>query len=166
MTARDPAALWFHSPRPRPDARLRLFCCAHAGAAAHVFHAWPAGLPPDVEVCAVQLPGRAFRLAEPAYTAVEPLVAALDAAAAPLLDRPFAVFGHSMGALVAFEWTRALRRRRGPCPSACACPPSAARTSPTPPARCTASPTTSSSPPCSSATASSTTPSPTPSCGL
>lgn len=116
MTVRDPTALWFHSPRPHPTARLRLFCCAHAGAAGHVFHAWPAGLPPDIEVCAVQLPGRAFRLAEPAYTAVAPLVAALDAAAAPLLDRPFAIFGHSMGALVAFEWTRALRRRGGPQP--------------------------------------------------
>lgn len=119
---RAPASLdpvtsrWFHIPRPVADPRLRLLCFPYAGGSANVFHTWPAGLPRDVEVCAVQLPGRSFRFGEPRISRMEPLLAAMDAAAAALLDRPFAFVGHSMGALVAFELARRLRRRGGPRP--------------------------------------------------
>jgi medium-chain acyl-[acyl-carrier-protein] hydrolase len=108
---------WFHIPRLIADPRLRLLCFPYAGGAAHVFHTWPAGLPRDVEVCAVQLPGRAFRFGEPCIARMEPLIEAIDAAAIPLMDRPFALFGHSMGALLAFELARRLRRRGGPRPA-------------------------------------------------
>lgn len=81
-----------------------------------MYRLWPEGLPASVEVCAVQLPGRETRLREPAHRRVEPLAAELAEALDPELTAPFAFFGHSMGALVAFELTRELRRRRGPGP--------------------------------------------------
>lgn len=103
-------------PRPTPDAELRLFCFPYAGGGASIFRTWPDGLPEQVEVCAVQLPGREARIGEPAYRRMSPLVADLAEAITPYLDRPFAFFGHSMGALVAFELARELRRTSRPEP--------------------------------------------------
>jgi surfactin synthase thioesterase subunit len=80
------------------------------------YRAWAALVPPGVEVCAVQPPGREGRLREPPYRQIGPLLEALLPALAPKLDRPFAVFGHSMGSVVAFELVRALRRAGGPAP--------------------------------------------------
>lgn len=98
--------------RPVAGARLRLFCFPHAGGAASLFRLWHAGLPAGVEVCGVQLPGREARWREEVFTDVDALLAELIPAFAPLLDVPFALFGHSMGALLAFELARELRRRR------------------------------------------------------
>jgi surfactin synthase thioesterase subunit len=95
---------------------MRLFCFPHAGGGASVYRTWPNDLPAAIEVCAVQLPGREDRLSEPPHASAGPLVHALVAALGPLLDRPFALFGHSMGALVAFELARHLRRLRAPEP--------------------------------------------------
>jgi medium-chain acyl-[acyl-carrier-protein] hydrolase len=66
-------------------------------------------LPVDIELCAVQLPGRENRYREKPFAHIAPLVSALDEILYPLLDRPFAAFGYSLGALVAFEWARAIR---------------------------------------------------------
>jgi surfactin synthase thioesterase subunit len=104
---------WILSPKPAPNARLRLFCFPYAGAGASIFRNWCEGLPAEIEVCAIQLPGRATRLMEPAFTELSPLVDALATALAPLFDQPFALFGHSLGALVTFELTRSIRRRYG-----------------------------------------------------
>jgi medium-chain acyl-[acyl-carrier-protein] hydrolase len=104
------AAAWVSTPDPRPDARLRLFCFPYAGAGASVFHSWPALVPASVEVCLIQLPGREGRLLEPACSELPVLVDRLGFAVRPWLDRPFAFFGHSMGALIAFELARALRK--------------------------------------------------------
>jgi medium-chain acyl-[acyl-carrier-protein] hydrolase len=92
---------------------LRLFCLPYAGAGAAIFRTWADGLPEDVEVCPIQYPGRGTRLMQTSFTRLSPLVEALAEAVAPLLDRPFAVFGHSLGALVGFELARTLRRRCG-----------------------------------------------------
>jgi medium-chain acyl-[acyl-carrier-protein] hydrolase len=100
----------------RPHPRLRLFCFPYAGGAAQVFRLWGSSLSEEVEVCPIQLPGRWNRLKEPPFTRVEPLVEAAAAALRPLLDLPFAFFGHSFGALVAFELVRQLRREGGPLP--------------------------------------------------
>jgi medium-chain acyl-[acyl-carrier-protein] hydrolase len=96
--------------RPSQSARLRLFCFPYAGGSALTFRAWGSGLPPDVEVCAVQLPGHGTRMKEQPFARLGPLVRDAAAALRPHLNEPFAFFGHSMGALVAFEVARLLRK--------------------------------------------------------
>jgi medium-chain acyl-[acyl-carrier-protein] hydrolase len=95
---------------------MRLFCFPYAGAGPFIFRSWPSGLPHDVEVCPIELPGRARRIKEPPYTRLEPLVAGVARLISPVLDQPFAFFGHSMGALISFELARHLRREGGPQP--------------------------------------------------
>lgn len=107
---------WLMCPRPNPRAALRLFCFPYSGAGASIFAAWPNVLPPGIELYAVQLPGRESRLRESPYTSLPPLVADVAEVVRPMLDRPFAFFGHSMGALVAFELARYLRRRHNLTP--------------------------------------------------
>jgi medium-chain acyl-[acyl-carrier-protein] hydrolase len=100
-----------------PHARLRLFCFHHAGGAAHVFRTWGEWLPKAVEVCPIQLPGRGTRMGEPLIRKIEPLVEAAVAGIERDLSAPFAFFGHSLGALLAFEIARELRRRALPDPA-------------------------------------------------
>ena len=102
---------WFLQFAPRPAAAIRLFCFAYAGAGGAFYRPWAIGMPADVEVSAVVLPGRESRLREPLLRSMTELVDALVPALTPYLDRPFAFFGHSMGALVAFELARALQER-------------------------------------------------------
>jgi len=114
-TTRTPSSSWFvRAGSGEPS--LRLFCFSFAGSGASVFRSWSEHLPDGVEVCAVQLPGRETRVAEAPYQRMGPLVADLHAAIEGLLDRPFALFGHSMGALVAFELARRLRIVGAPQP--------------------------------------------------
>lgn len=117
MTHRPPTDRWTVTPRPNPYARLRLFCFPYAGGGATIYAAWPKLLPPEVEVVAVQPPGRETRIGETPFTDLAALVDAMHAALLPKLrERPFAFFGHSNGALMAFELTRLLRRRNDPLP--------------------------------------------------
>ncbi|MEZ4271532.1 MAG: alpha/beta fold hydrolase [Myxococcota bacterium] len=102
---------WFHIPKPLVHPRMRLICLPYAGGSGAVFHHWPAGLPADIEVCAAQLPGRTFRLREEPIRSFERLLAELGRVVEPLCDGPFALLGHSLGALTAFELTRWLRAR-------------------------------------------------------
>lgn len=104
---------WITCRKPNPQARLRLFCFPYAGTGVSIFRTWPDGLPADVEVCPIQFPGRGTRLMEAPFTRLSPLVQALAQALGPLLDKPFAFFGHSLGALVGFELARQLRRQSG-----------------------------------------------------
>lgn len=89
---------------------LRLLCFHAAGGSASDFRTWVRGLPAGIELCAVQLPGRRARLPEPPHRRVEPLARAAVLALGCEADRPYALFGHSLGALVAFEVARELRR--------------------------------------------------------
>ena len=107
---------WLVRFEHRPQAQLRLFCFPYAGGGASLFRQWSALFPPEVEVYAVQLPGREDRQREEAFTAVPALIAALSQNLEPLLDRPFAFFGHSLGGLLSFELTRCLRRQSGLLP--------------------------------------------------
>lgn len=95
------------APRPRPA--VRLVCFPYAGAGASAYNAWPDLLPPWVEVLALQLPGRQDRMAEPPITRAAPLTAVLRQVLRPYAHRtPLAFFGHSAGALLAFEVARAM----------------------------------------------------------
>jgi medium-chain acyl-[acyl-carrier-protein] hydrolase len=110
----DATPLWLPYRRPRPDAALRLFCFPYAGGLASAFRAWQTDLPEEVEVCAVQLPGRETHWTEPPFTSLPRLLDALEEVLEPLLDRPYALAGHSMGGTIAFELARRLEPRRPP----------------------------------------------------
>ena len=101
---------WVARPKPNDAASLRLFCLPYAGGSSLIFRGWPESLPSFVEVCLIQLPGRGARLKEAPFTRLTTLVEELSAALLPYLDKPFAFFGHSMGAVLSFELTRHLRR--------------------------------------------------------
>jgi medium-chain acyl-[acyl-carrier-protein] hydrolase len=111
VTATATSDPWISCYNPRRDTRLRLFCFPYAGASALIFRNWSDGLPADVEVCPIQLPGRGTRLMERPFTRLTLLIEALAPALAPLLDKPFAFFGHSLGALISFELARLIRRQ-------------------------------------------------------
>lgn len=102
---------WLRCAAPRPGATTRLFCFTHAGGSATAYREWPALLPGSVEMHATQLPGRADRFGEPSPGDLDTLADLVTEAMHPLLDRRFALFGHSMGATLAYEVTRRLESR-------------------------------------------------------
>src|SRR5262245_31979426 len=102
---------WFYTPQPRPHARLRLFCFPYAGGGVSTYRSWPNYLPADVEVCSIRLPGRDDRMGEKPFANLPALVDALAVGLRPRLAAPYAFYGHSMGALIAFELARHLRHR-------------------------------------------------------
>lgn len=104
---------WFTCPKPDPNARLRLFCFPYAGGGAAIYRGWENYLPSGVEVYAVQPPGRGNRFREPALATMDALVGAVANEMQPLLDRPVALFGHSVGAFASFEMAHRLADRFG-----------------------------------------------------
>lgn len=97
---------WFVSPGSRPQAPAQLFCLPYAGGGASTFRRWQSAAGPDVEVLPVQLPGRENRIGDdPDFTVAELATVIADRA-----DRPYAVYGHSMGGRLGFEVVRELRR--------------------------------------------------------
>jgi medium-chain acyl-[acyl-carrier-protein] hydrolase len=108
---------WFPRPHaPSPSAAVRLICFAHAGGGASGFFRWGQHLPAGIEVVACHLPGHEERLREPAVERMGPLLDALIPELLPLLDRPVAFFGHSLGAWIAFGAARRLRDAAAPLP--------------------------------------------------
>lgn len=97
--------------------RFRLFCFPYAGGNAFNFMSWQELFDPSIEVCAIQLPGRGSRLAEPPFGSMGALLKAVAPVVSGQSDLPFAFFGHSLGALIAFELTRylGLYGLAGPC---------------------------------------------------
>lgn len=98
------------------DAVARLFCFPFAGGGASVFRNWAAHVAGDIELVAIQLPGRESRIAETPFTSIRDICAALAVDIAPMLDRPYAFYGHSLGSLVGFSLARELRRIGAPMP--------------------------------------------------
>ncbi|MGH8075977.1 MAG: thioesterase II family protein [Lysobacter sp.] len=98
-----------HSSVRKPQ--LRIFCFPYAGGGASAYRKWPSLLPADVELLAAQLPGREARFVEPPLRDLDSVLGHLASAIEPLLDRPFVFFGHSLGALIAYELTLLLRSR-------------------------------------------------------
>lgn len=110
---------WFAYIKSRPAAKIRLFCFPFAGGGAGIYRTWSDALPTEIEVIPVQLPGRERRMAEKPFTAMPSLVDVLLGVLEPhLRERPFAFFGHSMGATIAFELSHRLRETQGPMPLA------------------------------------------------
>ncbi len=96
---------------------MRLFCFPYAGGGASIYARWKNEFSGQIQLVAVQLPGRENRLFEPAQTRLQNLIPILINELQPHFESPFAFFGHSMGALIAFEITRELRRLERPLPS-------------------------------------------------
>ena len=107
---------WLVRSKPQPTADCRLLCLPYAGGSASLFHDWPIRLP-ELDVLAVQPPGRANRLAEPAYREMEPYIEDLLQAVLPQLDRRWMLFGHSMGALAGYALLQRLHADGQPLPS-------------------------------------------------
>ncbi|WP_052711965.1 thioesterase II family protein, partial [Elstera litoralis] len=103
---------WFPFDEITKDPEIRVFCFAHAGGNANFFREWR-GTADLVEFYPVQLPGHGTRLSEPPLTRLEDIVDAFAEAAEPLLDRPFALFGHSFGAWLAYAAAQQIRTQYG-----------------------------------------------------
>ncbi len=108
---------WIVYPKPRDSSQLRLFCFPFAGAGPHVYYPWSHEVPPEIEIAAVQLPGHGARLDEKPWEDLAALIPTLCEGLAPHLTKPFAFFGHSLGALLSFEVARELRRTNRPSPA-------------------------------------------------
>jgi surfactin synthase thioesterase subunit len=100
------------------DPRLRLVCFPYAGGGVSIFREWPRALPPEVEVCSIELPGRDTLFGQPPVSRLPELVELVRASFNSLSDLPVVLFGHSLGALLAFELARALRREGSSLPTA------------------------------------------------
>lgn len=101
---------WLVKPSPNPTAGTALIALSFAGGGASAFRSWPKRLPIDTELLCVELPGRESRLREPPIGDLSRVIDALrEALPSALAGRRFALFGHSLGALLAFELARALR---------------------------------------------------------
>lgn len=100
---------WIVIPKPNRSAKIKLFCLPFAGGNTSAFRTWGHHLPDYIEVNAVEIPGRGHRLAEPLTTVMEHLVFGIAKGIREQIDRPFALFGHSMGALVGFELAHYLK---------------------------------------------------------
>ncbi|MFJ7326472.1 thioesterase II family protein [Streptomyces cyaneofuscatus] len=99
-----------------PEADIALLCLPHSGAGASAYRAWGQGMPERIGVCPVQPPGRETRRQEPPLRDVGSIVPSLARDVAVTVEGPYAVFGHSTGAICAFELCREIRRMGGPQP--------------------------------------------------
>ncbi|MFD4019054.1 alpha/beta fold hydrolase [Streptomyces sp. SH5] len=105
---------WVLRPAPRSAPALRLICVPFAGSGPAAFQGWSGLLPDSVEPWLLRLPGRESRFREEPRTDVAMVVKEAVTVLGPALDgRPYALFGHSLGALIAFELARELRRSYG-----------------------------------------------------
>ncbi|HEY2947223.1 MAG TPA: thioesterase domain-containing protein [Micromonosporaceae bacterium] len=104
---------WFAPSPARPEAVAVLLCLPYAGAGASAFHAWQRAYPKEIDLQPVQLPGRENRIAEPHRVDPDEVADAV----AGRIDRPYAIYGHSMGARLGFEVIRSLRRLGAPAPA-------------------------------------------------
>ncbi|HZN18231.1 MAG TPA: alpha/beta fold hydrolase [Micromonosporaceae bacterium] len=111
------AGRWFEPAEVDPDAALRLFLFPHAGSGVTIYKEWGGLLPPSIGHQSVQLPGRQQRLAEPGYAKMPELLTALhEVVTAELDERPYAFFGHCMGAQLAYRLAGAIERSGRPGP--------------------------------------------------
>jgi medium-chain acyl-[acyl-carrier-protein] hydrolase len=109
-------ANWFYRPVKKNRPTFRLYCFPYAGGSPTLFRPWAHAVPDHLEVVGIQLPGRGPRMMEAQLPDMDALACGVADAIARNGDVRFAFFGHSMGALLAFEVTRRLRRQGAPQP--------------------------------------------------
>ncbi len=124
---RETDRLWFEHLSRTGTPNFRVFCLPYAGGSADIYRGWQQWFPAQVDICLVHLPGRGRRVSEEPFTQLTPLVKAIAAQIAGKIQVPYALYGHSMGALITFELGRELLRRQGRPPahifvSACRAP--------------------------------------------
>jgi medium-chain acyl-[acyl-carrier-protein] hydrolase len=105
-------------PVSRPDhgSRLRLFCFPYAGGGTAAYRGFSAALAGEAEVCPVRLPGREMRLRDQAIRSFPAMIDALEVALGGYASEPYALFGHSMGASLAYELAVRMAERGRPLP--------------------------------------------------
>ena len=108
---RAPRERWVVPLREQRRGAPRLICFPHAGGGTSLYRTWLDDLHADVDVLAILPPGREARFIEPPIDTMSVLVPSLAAALEPFLDVPFVLFGHSLGAVVAYETARLLEQR-------------------------------------------------------
>ncbi|MFT6835288.1 MAG: medium-chain acyl-[acyl-carrier-protein] hydrolase [Francisellaceae bacterium] len=94
---------WFVIPKPNSKAKLRIFCFPYAGGNISSFYPWIEKLNSNAELVLIHLPGRTTRFFEESYSSMDSLVNELVRIMPFLLDKPYVLFGHSLGSRVAFE---------------------------------------------------------------
>ena len=107
---------WLVIRRPRPEARVRLFCFPFAGGGSAVFDRWGDAFDPSIEIVAVEPPGRLSRINEDPVRSVEEFARSLLPQISDKLDKPYAVLGHCLGGLTLYETLRFLQARKRPMP--------------------------------------------------
>ncbi|WP_432842512.1 thioesterase II family protein [Dactylosporangium sp. CA-092794] len=117
MAVTPGTSLWIRRYNTAPGSPIRLACLPHAGGSASFFVPVSRGLHPRIEVLAVQYPGRQDRRGEPSVADIPTLARLVAAELAGWLDRPLALFGHSMGATLGFEVGRILEKEHGQAPA-------------------------------------------------
>lgn len=110
-----PRSPWLTPLNTVASPRASVVCLPFGGGSASAYRPWAARFPADIQLCAVDLPGRAARFAEPSLTHAEEIVAGL--LGLPDLSMPFVLFGHSLGALLAYEWASRLQQAGRPAPT-------------------------------------------------
>ena len=115
--ARNGGRWLLRAPAAAPAGRIRLFCLPHAGGGAAAYLSWASTLGPQVEVLPLQPPGRENRFNEPPLRNMTGFVAEVLAEVQPLTASPYVIYGHSMGAIVAYQLARALSRQGLPMPA-------------------------------------------------
>jgi medium-chain acyl-[acyl-carrier-protein] hydrolase len=94
---------WFSIPYPKPNAKLRLICLPYAGGNAAIYHQWSNKIINDIELISLQPPGRSYRLQETPFNDMEKLIDDLMQVLPSILDKPYVIFGHSLGSRIGFE---------------------------------------------------------------
>lgn len=117
MLNKKPANVWFEQKYLNHNAKIRLFCLPYAGGNHGIFSSWAEILAPHIEICPALLPGRSIRFNETPINNLTTLVDELALAIEPLLTKPYWVYGHSMGGIIAYELASLLSSNTSPKPN-------------------------------------------------
>jgi medium-chain acyl-[acyl-carrier-protein] hydrolase len=107
---------WIEPLKSNPEAKIRLICCHHSGVGASTYYPWIKQIPNFVELNAIQLPGRETRFGETLLTNLDSVIEGLMKDFLKLLDKPYLLFGHSVGALIVYELSKKLQAESMPLP--------------------------------------------------